>query len=94
MAHPAEIAIDGVLRGFPCYSIDDYLSAKDNHISGAKPRKLLSREETCQRLGNISQMTLHRLTQRKEISPVRIGSRVFFDIHEIDSFIDKKAAPQ
>ena len=51
-------------------------------------KRLFTVKEACTYLG-ISRMSLYRMMERKEISPVKIGNRTLFDKRDLDEFIEK-----
>ena len=56
-------------------------------------QRLLSLTETCRYLGNISRKTMYNRSGRKSknpfpVRPKRIGKRLFWDIRDLDSYID------
>ena len=51
-------------------------------------KRLFTVKEAWTYLG-ISRMSLYRMMERKEISPVKIGGRILFDRKDMDDFIDK-----
>jgi len=56
-------------------------------------QRLLSLAETCRYLGNLPKKTLYNRSSRKSrnpfpVRPKRIGTRLFWDIKELDAYID------
>jgi hypothetical protein len=83
--HPAATAINAVLSAYPDFKLSTLVKPDD------PPRKLLSTEETLIYLGGITRMTLWRMCRvKKQLTPVRIGSRQMFDIEEIKRFINRQ----
>jgi len=67
-------------------------SEKSSHQRPNRQR-LLSLTETCQYLGNLPKKTLYNRSSRKSrnpfpVRPKRIGTRLFWDIRELDAYID------
>jgi len=54
----------------------------------AEEKRLFTVHEACTYL-SISRMSLYRMMERKEISPVKIGNRTLFDKRDLDEFIEK-----
>jgi len=56
-------------------------------------QRLLSLKDTCRYLGNLPRKTLYNRSSRKSrnpfpVRPKRIGTRLFWDIKELDAYID------
>jgi len=51
-------------------------------------KRLFTVNEACIYL-SISRMSLYRMMERKEITPVKIGNRTLFDKRDLDEFIEK-----
>jgi excisionase family DNA binding protein len=57
-------------------------------------KRLFTVKETCTYL-SISRMSLYRMIERREITPVNIGGRTLFDRKDVDSLIENsKRIPQ
>lgn len=53
-------------------------------------RRLISVEEARDWLGGISRSTLYALVKAKELSLVKIGSRSFVQVKDLDEFVERK----
>lgn len=51
---------------------------------------MLTRMATCEYL-DISHAAMHRMRERGELSPVKMGGKVFFLVSELDAYVDALA---
>lgn len=79
--HPAATAIRSILGAYPDFQVESLVGTD-------KPaRRLMNALEAMEYLGHISRMTLWRLAQEKKLRTVRIGSRVMYDIADLEKFV-------
>lgn len=75
--------------------IIDYIAQnRDEVLTSTKEKEeLLTREETCKRLG-ISETTLWRWALNGYLIPIKIGVQVRYKLSDINAFISKKGGAQ
>ena len=68
------------------------MKTKEQEPVEAKPRKLVSVEQSQQRLGGIGRTFIYELMQSNEITRVKLGRRTFIEESSLDDFIERLAA--